>query len=96
MGLLYFKAEELGYATAVYVRHYSEVEATKVFELFKRVEPTPEKGTLTLISWWEGWNKFRGVPADHMVVWTEFEPATDFYQYSASYGELVSKAISRE
>lgn len=90
MGLQYFKAEEIGYGTHVYVRHHTAEEANKEFELFKQVHPTPEKGPLVPIHWFEGRRKFKDVPADHEVVWQEFEPATDFYQCSASYYDLIS------
>ena len=89
----YFKAKEVDLGTHVYVRHYSEEEAHKEFELFKKVHSTPEKGPLVAIHWWEGWWRFRNVPDDHEVTWYEFEPATDFYQHSASHAVLVTQLI---
>ena len=91
MGLKYFKATETGYTTMVYVRHFSEEEARNLFRLFLRVEPCPEKGPLSPISWWEGYWKFKGLPDDHAVTWQELEIATDFYRKSASYEDLVNR-----
>lgn len=35
-----------------------------MFELFCHVHPTPKRGPLAQVSWWEGWNAFRGTPSD--------------------------------
>ena len=90
----YWKAEEKGYATSVYVREESLPRAQALMEIFIRTHPVPEKLPLKQVSWFEGWCKFKGTPRDHLVVWEEF--SNDFYQRSASRQELFLMALEKE
>ena len=90
----YWKAEEKGYATAVYVKEESFPRAQALMEIFIRTHPVPEKLPLQKVSWFEGWCKFKGVQHGHQVVWQEFEH--DFYQHSAGREELYCVALEQE
>jgi hypothetical protein len=85
--LQYFKANELGYGTDIFIRHETKAEAEKILQRYKQARPKPEVGPLEKVSWWEGRKTFSNIPANHDVIWPVFD--TEMGRFSGKSDELV-------